>query len=144
MNKVELRNDLAISLITLNDTDIFTSMMGYSQGEKRVLLYLDMHDGDEIYPSDLSDELHVTRQRITSILSSLRKKGYVSMKTAANDRRKKQVVLTEDAKKYVLTKGTWIENYFDNLLEKFGEENALELTRLINLFTEQLKQNSSM
>jgi len=144
MNKIELRNDLAISLITLNDTDVFASMMEYSQGEKRVLLYLDMHDGNEIYPSDLSNALHVTRQRITSILSSLRKKGYVSMETAANDRRKKRVVLTEDAKKYVITKGTWIENYFDNLIEKFGEENTREFTRLINLFIEQLKQNSSM
>jgi len=142
MNKViELRNDLTKSLITLYDLEVFSSMMEYCQGEMRVLLYLEINYGTEIYPSDLSDALHVTRQRITSILSSLRKKGYISMEIAVNDRRKKRVVLTEDAKKYVIAKGKWIESYFDTLIEKLGEDNAHELTRLINLSIEHLKQH---
>lgn len=144
MNKIELRNDLTTSLVTLYDLEIFASMMEYCQGEMRVLIYLELNNGNEVYPSDISESLHVTRQRITSILSSLRKKGYVSMETAENDRRRKKVVLTKNARKYVITKGKWIESYFDTLIEKLGEENTQELTRLINLSIEQLKQQEDM
>ncbi len=145
MNKVvELRNDLTKSLITLYDLEVFSSMMEYCQGEMRVLLYLEINSEKEIYPSDLSNALHVTRQRITSILSSLRKKNYITMEIAVNDRRKKRVVLTEDAKKYVITKAKWIESYFDTLIEKLGEDNTHELTRLINLSVEQLKHHEYM
>ena len=140
MNRKELRNNLTSSLQTMYDMEVFASMIEFCQGEMRVLLYLYMNVGIEIYPSDLSRALNVTRQRITSILSSLRKKGYVTMEIAENDRRRMRVAITEDAKKWVITKIKVINNHFDNLIEGLGEENTQELTLLINLSTEHMKQ----
>lgn len=141
MNTPELRNNLAASLQTMYDMEIFASMMEFCQGELRVLLYLHLHDKDEIYPSDLSNSLYVTRQRITSILSSLRKKGYVHMEMAEDDRRKMWVVLTDSGKKQVAAKETEIDNYFNVLIDGLGENNIQEMTRLINLTIDKFKQS---
>jgi len=140
MNKIELRNALLISLQKMYDMDVFASMIEFCQGEMRVLIHLHMNNGTDIYPSDLSDSLCVTRQRITSILSSLRKKGYVSMKMAENDRRRMRVVLTEDGKSWLIEKVKEIEIYYDVLIDGLGENNIREMTRLMNLSIEQMKQ----
>jgi len=140
MNKKKLLIDLTTSLQTMYDMEVFASMIEFCQGEMRVLLYLYTNYGCEIYPSDLSNTLNVTRQRITSILSSLRKKGYVSMEISENDRRKMRVSLTKDAKKPVIEKLKELEDYYYALLEGLGEENTVDLTRLINLSIEQMKQ----
>ena len=140
MNKIELRNALLISLQKMNDMEVFASMIEFCQGEMRVLIYLHMNKGTDIYPSDLSDSLCVTRQRITSILSSLRKKGYVSMKMAENDRRRMRVVLTEDGESWLVKKVKEIEIYYDTLINGLGENNIQEMTRLMNLSIEQMKQ----
>lgn len=140
MNKIELRNALLISLQKMYDMDVFASMIEFCQGEMRVLIYLHMNNGTNTYPSDLSDSLCVTRQRITSILSSLRKKGYVSMKMAENDRRRMCVVLTEDGKNWLIKKVKEIEIYYDTLIDGLGENNIQEMTRLMNLSIEQMKQ----
>ena len=140
MNKIELRNSLLISLQKMNDMEVFASMIEFCQGEMRVLIYLHMNNGTEIYPSDLSDSLYVTRQRITSILASLRKKGYISMGIAENDRRRMRVVLTEDGKNWLIGKVKEIEIYYDALIDGLGENNIREMTRLMNLSIEQMKQ----
>lgn len=140
MNTAELLIDLASSLQKIYDIEVFSSMIEFCQGEMRVLLYLHLNIGNEIYPSDLSESLCVTRQRITSILSSLRKKGFIYMEIAENDRRRMKVVLTEDAKTWIVAKKKKIEGHFDKLIEGLGKENTQELTRLINLSIEQLNK----
>lgn len=140
MNKKELRYALTSSLQTMYDMEVFASMIEFCQGEMRVLLYLYMNDGNEIYPSDLSQALNVTRQRITSILSSLRKKNYITMEIAEKDRRRMKVGLTDDAKKWVFVKVKDINCLFNTLIEGLGEKNTEELIRLINLSTEHMNQ----
>lgn len=140
MNTKELLKELAASLQQINDIELFGSMIEFCQGEMRVLLYLHMNIGNEIYPSDLSEELCVTRQRITSILSSLRKKGFINMEVAERDRRRMKVVLTDYANNWIVAKKEGIETHFFELIEGLGERNTIELTRLINLCIEQLKK----
>lgn len=133
---------MAASLQTLYDMEVFSSMVEFCQGELRVLLYLYLHEGShrtKICPSEISDSLHVTRQRITSILSSLRKKDYIHMKMAENDRRKMQITLTDSGRNQVAAKEAEIMNYFDIMIDGLGEKNIQELTRLINLTNNQFK-----
>lgn len=142
MDKTELRTTLAEALQELYDLEAFTTMMEYGQGELRVLLYLHTHDETEVYPHVLSDSLYVTRQRITSILSSLRKKGYVCMEMSASDRRKMRVALTDSGRSYIAAKITETEIYFDALIGGLGEQNIHEMIRLVQLSSGQLKQFS--
>ncbi len=140
MNTKDLLINLAVSLQQINDIEIFSSMIEFCQGEMRVLLYLHSNMEHEVYPSDLSNALNVTRQRITSILSSLRKKEFVYMEIAENDRRRMKVMLTDYAKCWIAAKKEEIEGHFTTVIEGLGEENTIELTRLINLCIEQLKK----
>jgi len=139
MDRKELRKSLASALQEMYDREMFTAMMEFCQGEFRVLLYLHMHDKEEIYPSDLSDSLNVTRQRITSILSALRKKGYVHMVMSEKDRRKMQVILTDEGRNQITVKEAEIGKYFDELIDGLGENNVKDMTRLTNLIVAQLK-----
>jgi len=142
MSKAEIRYALATSFQEIYDIEAFASMMEFCHGESRVLLYLHMNDGAEIYPSNLSDSLYVTRQRITSVLSVLRKKGFIRMEMAENDRRKMRVLLTDNGKQYISVKETAIKGYFDALIDGLGEKNIQEMTRLINLSISQLRHLS--
>ena len=140
MNRAELLDSFTSSLQEMYDTEVFDSAIEFCQGESRVLFYLHMHDEAEIYPSDISDSLYVTRQRITSILSSLRKKGYVYMEMAKNDRRKMRVTLTDNGRSHIVAKEAEMKNYFGSLIDVLGEKNIQEMTRLIKLTNDQFKQ----
>lgn len=139
MKNTEVGISFFNSLQSLYDTDPFASLTEFCQGENRVLMYLNLNDYKDIYPSDLSEALYVTRQRITSILSSLRKKGYVSLEHAENDRRRVYIKLTSDGKNYITERQNEAENYLDCFIESFGEENVSEFTRMINLTIEKMQ-----
>ncbi len=133
MDKKQLRDTFLHSLQQIYDMELVAPLMEFCQGEMRVLLYLDSHKTCDIYPSDLSESLFVTRQRITTILSALRKKGYITMETAESDRRRMKITLSRTGQHYVLKKRSFAEHYFDLLVESLGEENMMEFNRLVQL-----------
>lgn len=132
MNSEQLKNEIAFSLQKIYDTQFMANMVELCQGEVRVLLYLCTCDDEMIFPTDISRELKVTRQRVTSILSGLRKKGYVHMELAENDRRRMNVKITSDGEDYIYAKKAEAERYFDLLIEKLGEDNIRSAIQLIN------------
>lgn len=135
----ELRNSFTASLQELYDMEVIASLMEFCQGEIRVLLYLYASSEQDIYPSELSDALFVSRQRITAILSSLRNKNYISMEIAEKDRRKIKVMLTECGKLYISKKQESAKIYIDALITSLGESNITEFTRLLNLTIDKMK-----
>ncbi|MCC2864665.1 MarR family winged helix-turn-helix transcriptional regulator [Anaerovorax odorimutans] len=139
MDKRQLRDSFLGSLQKMYDMELVAPLMEFCQGEMRVLLYLDAHKKETVYPSTLSDSLFVTRQRITTILSALRKKGYVIMETAQEDRRRMQVRLSLAGGRYVTEKRRFVEQYFDMLLDAIGEKNMLEFQRLVQLTAEKME-----
>lgn len=139
MDICELRNSFTDSLRELYDMEVIASLMEFCQGEMRVLLYLHSNSGKDIYPSELSDALFVSRQRVTAILSSLRNKNYISMEIAKSDRRKMKVMLTECGVNYITEKQESAAIYIDTLIVTLGEKNITEFTRLLNLTIEKIK-----
>ncbi len=138
----ELRNSFTDSLRELYDMEVIASLMEFCQGEIRVLLYLSSNSEQDIYPSELSDALFVSRQRITAILSSLRNKNYISMEIAKADRRKMKVMLTECGMLYITEKQESAIKYIDSLILSLGENNIIEFTRLLNLTIEKIKNHN--
>lgn len=139
MDKDQIRDSFFGNLQKMYDMELVAPLMEFCQGEMRVLLYLDSHKTEEIYPSALSDALFVTRQRITSILASLRKKDFVTMETSDSDRRRMRITLSKGGRRHVAEKRKFVEGYFDMLLESMGEENIIELTRMIELAAEKME-----
>ena len=62
------------------------------QGESKVIVYLSTAEGI-VYPSDISRDLMISRQRVTSVLSTMEKKGFVSLVRDPEDKRRVQVKL---------------------------------------------------
>lgn len=67
------------------------------QGESKVIVYLSTAEGI-VYPSDISRDLMISRQRATSVLSAMEKKGFVSLVRDPEDKRRVQVKLLPKVK----------------------------------------------
>lgn len=129
-----LQAELIGILQTLYDTEALTPMMEFCQGEMRVLLYLLARE-EKAYPSQLSESLAVTRQRITTILSAMRKKGLIQMEIEEEDRRKMSVTLTDAGRAAAIEKQQYAHRYLGQLVESLGEEDSRELVRLLERCT---------
>ena len=139
MEMAELRKMLTVSLEVMSETEAVSSLTEFWQGELRVLLYLSQNRNLQINPSILSDNLNVSRSRITAALSKLREKGYVTMQMSEEDRRRMCVMLTQDGESFLKEKQAKAEGYLDTFVEGMGKDNVIELIRLIKLSTEILK-----
>lgn len=133
MNQIELRDSLTASLSQMYYMEVIGSLAEFWQGELRVLLYVYQHSDTEISPSVLSEAIHVSRARITTSLSALRKKKYIVMKMCKSDRRRMNVMLTAEGESFVRRKQEEVERHFDVLVNGLGEENVIEFIRLIEL-----------
>lgn len=142
MDKERLKLELLQSLQKMYDMERIAPLLEFCQGEMRVLLYLDSHKADlsEIHPSDLSQALFVTRQRITTILATLRKKGYVVTEASRSDGRRMRVTISEAGLDYVREKRALADAYFEFLIESLGERDAAEFNRLIKRTVEKLEE----
>lgn len=129
----ELKYKLTAILSKMYDTVAFTSLAEFLQGEIHVMHNLYLSRDMEINPSILSENLHVSRSRITAALSSLREKGYVTMEISENDRRRMLVSLTAEGIRFIEEKKENVEKYFDTLIDGMGEKNVNELIRLIEM-----------
>ncbi|WP_438349313.1 MarR family winged helix-turn-helix transcriptional regulator [Paenibacillus sp. FA6] len=124
---------LMMSLARMYDMEAFSHLAEFLQGELHMLHYLSQNSHSEINPSILSDKLHVSRSRITAALSTLRKKGYVTMEMSENDRRRMTVSLTSAGEAFIRGKQEEVVRYFDVLVKGLGEGNVLDMIRLIEL-----------
>ena len=71
--RTELREELLRDLEALYQLPAFSDLAALLQGEARVLQYLALRRGEDVYPSELAEALRLSRPRITASLSSLRR-----------------------------------------------------------------------
>lgn len=131
MKKEVLRNNLTMLLAKLYDIEAFSHLADFLQGELHVLHYLSQNMDIEVNPSMLSDNLYVSRSRVTATLSSLRKKAYITMEISEVDRRKMCVTLTEEGEEFIKAKQKNVEGYFQQLVEGLGKQDTIHLIELI-------------
>lgn len=102
----------------------------FAQGEKRALLELKLAKGD-ISPSDLCQKLSVSKQRITSILNSLYEKKYITINIDENDRRKTNIKLTPNGKKYIDKLSDDVLTDLNKTISKISSKDIDKLTEII-------------
>lgn len=79
------------------------------QGESKVIVYLSTAEGI-VYPSDISRDLMISRQRVTSVLSTMEKKGFVSLVRDPEDKRRVQVKLLPKVKSQLKKSSSVLKN----------------------------------
>ncbi len=94
------------------------------------LLYMLEKKNYEALPSELGDDLAVTRANISGLLSALEKLNYIERTFDMNDRRRIKVMMT-DAGKDILSKAWPI--YEEVVTDLFSELSKDEKTKLLSL-----------
>jgi len=79
-------------------SEVHFSRFGLSTGRYRLLADLEDNEG-EVLPSQLAENLGVTRATVTGLIEILERDGLVSRRTSSVDGRQKSVVLTEQGAK---------------------------------------------
>ena len=106
-----------------------------SHGERRILGYLTF--GKNGVPSgDLSEKLDLTTPRVASALNSLAKKGYIERNRDENDKRMVIVSITESGKSFMMEEYNKLITMMQKTLQKLGENDSLELIRIIKRIKE--------
>lgn len=126
-----LKQQLMAELVTLFQMEPMARLIERIQGEGRLLFYLQKHP-KQANPSQISQNLSLSKPRVTSILNSLRKKGMVELQTDQNDRRKVNVILTEKGHIFIFEKFSHTEEILDYYIDRMGQENIDEMLRLLN------------
>ena len=135
-----LRHQLIGSLRSIYGLEAFGALADLLQGESLALNFLLERQGQEVYPSDLSRELHLSRSRITGALTSLGRKGLVETRHSQADRRRVQVAITDQGAALIAGKLARMEAYFDKMLDGLGEADARTLIDLIRRCVEVMDQ----
>ncbi len=133
MESQNLLYELIASLEKIYYLEGFTQLTEFLQGELYILHYMSQNLEEEINPSTLSEKLHMTRPRITAILNTLKKKGYVETKQDEEDRRRLTVKITEKGLSLINEKQSNAKEYFHLFIRSLGEENVKDLIRIIDL-----------
>ena len=131
LDKTELRDGLMHDLWRMNKMNLMVSLREFVEGETAALWFLHSCGAERVSPSQISENLHVSRARAANILRSLRNKGYVEMEISPEDRRKMDVFFTPKGKRFLEEKYDFLLRYFDLFVDVLGEADILELTRLL-------------
>ena len=79
--------------------EILSNKLGFNGSQFETLEVIFHHEGI-LTPTQLADEVHLTRSTMTTILDSLERKGYVSRSMCKGDRRMIIITLTDKGIRY--------------------------------------------
>ena len=113
----------------------------YRKPEFQAMLFLSCKG--KITMQELGEELHVTKPRVTALVSELLEKGFVVQSTDEKDKRKKYLSLSEKGVEYIELHRKAYETWFKSMWDKFDtrEKEAFDilLTKTNLVLREELK-----
>lgn len=122
-----------VSLPSVRDLSAFL------EGETAFLFIIKDYGDKPATPSQLSEELGVTKGRITAIINSLTRKDMVRLEKFDGDRRKVDVRITEKGKNYIDEKLASTNAFLRSFIDKIGRKDAEELMRILNRTVEVMR-----
>ena len=114
----------------------------YRKPEFQAMLFLSCKG--KITMQELGEELHVTKPRVTALVSELLEKGFVVQSTDEKDKRKKYLSLSEKGVECIELHRKAYETWFKSIWDKFDskEKHAFDilLSKVNAIFTEELEK----
>ncbi len=111
--------------------------MGLTPVQLFVLHYIAMHQGQNICHRDIEKQFELTHATVSGIISRLESKGFINCYADENDRRYRNIVITEKARCVENEMKKHIELYEAQLVRGFSEEEK----KLLISFIIRLLQN---
>lgn len=107
--------------------------------EMMVIMCLYHNRNNDMTPSDICDELGLSKSALTAILNSLENKEYIIRKLCKDDRRRFLISLTSSADKLIIDNHQKVNAAIINIAEHLGEEDTdkfIELLTKANTYLE--------
>lgn len=124
----ELYNLLAELLNQRMNRTVFDSLRG-EYGVLRYLVYVEDHAS----AGRLTEQLHVVPGRMTDILKSLEHKKWIIRQRDEADRRRVNVVITEEGRRQAKEMRQHISNEYQGMFRILGKKDTEELIRLLKI-----------
>ncbi|MDR0288253.1 MAG: MarR family transcriptional regulator [Clostridiales bacterium] len=93
-----------------------------------------------VYVSDIQQYLHISKPSISQALNSLERKGYISRKINAGDRRRIEIFLTSKGLEAKNKMKVVTENRINEILTRLGDENTRQLIDSFNRLMDVLEK----
>ena len=103
-----------------------------------------LHDNSnnrDIFQKDLEKIFDIRRSSVSTMISSLEKKGYIRRESIPTDKRINKIVLTEAGIKSHIEVDSDVKKYKENILENFSDEEIELLYDLLERFSKKTKEN---
>lgn len=111
----------------------------FMKGETAFLLVLKNCGDKPATPSYLSEELGVTKGRITAIINSLTAKGMVTLDKVEGDRRKVDVRITKSGIEFIDAKLKNVEAFLSDFYKKVSADKVSEMIDLLDVVIDAMK-----
>lgn len=99
-------------------------------GELFALTYIARQGGD-VNPSEISDNMNVSKARITTALGNLEKKGLITRQIDTSNRSRILVGITAEGKELAEKHQKTVLGMVTKMLELLGEQDAKEYVRIM-------------
>lgn len=96
--------------------------MGLTHAQLFVLHYIAMHQGQSICHRDIEKQFDLSHATVSGIISRLEAKGFIDCRADENDRRFRNISITEKAKNCEEEMKKHIEHYELQLVNGFSDE----------------------
>ena len=111
------------------------------RGELFALQFIAMHDGP-VLPGEISDEMEISSARIAATLNSLERKGLITRRIDANDRRRILVELTSEGVSQTKANSHELIANIMQMLSLLSEEDAREYVRITSILARKVEENA--
>ncbi|MBQ3514746.1 MAG: transcriptional regulator [Lachnospiraceae bacterium] len=126
-------------ILTSDNFSVFERITRVSRGEIFVLKILLFNNGTST-PTEISEAMKSTKGRISAILNSLEKKGFIGREIDKDNRRNIIVTLSDSGRDYVMKELLECYRIVAHVFEELGEKDSkkfVELTeRVFHLMNE--------
>ena len=133
-----LKDEFLMYLYEISKIKMVSYISTFIQGEDALMLRLFMNG--YMTPKELSDELKITKGRVTAILYKLKNKNYIEIKENSDDKRSIIVDLTKQGRDDFETKLNIADEYFNNVFSILGEEDAINFIAQIANILNKVKE----
>jgi len=116
-------------IITSDNFNAFERITRISRGEIFVLKILLFKDGTST-PTEISEAMKSTKGRISAILNSLEKKGFIGREIDKDNRRNIIVTLTDSGREYVTNELQECYKIVSHVFEELGEKDSRKFVEL--------------
>ncbi|MDR2786589.1 MAG: transcriptional regulator [Treponema sp.] len=119
------------SILLSGKGNILEVLSRASKGEEFALKYLSSKESPAL-PTELSEALHSSTARISTLLGALEKKGLVVREIDPGNRRNILVTLTDTGREQAALREREMKNRMARVLGELGETDTRELVRLLS------------